>query len=58
MQPDQSGPTRPGVPRRVCGRCGEYEPHWCAPEVTITRQQWTGRRIVTVRDRSERGQAA
>lgn len=42
------------VPRHTCGACGEYLPHACAPLVTITRQRWTGKRIVTITDRPAR----
>jgi hypothetical protein len=42
--------TRPGIPARTCQECGEFLPHSCAPIVTITRQKWTGRRIVTITD--------
>ena len=46
-------PTRNtiGVPARTCQQCGEFLPHCCAPKITITRQKWTGRRIVTITDR-------
>lgn len=39
------------VPRSTCGECGEFLPHACAPVVLITRQRWTGRRVVVIRDR-------
>jgi hypothetical protein len=42
------------VPRSTCGECGEYLPHACAPVVLITREKWTGRRIVAIRDREQR----
>lgn len=51
----------PGVPSRTCQHCGEFLPHSCAPEITIIRQKWTGRRIVTITDRPaaiEGGEAA
>ena len=41
----------PPVPSGTCGACGEYLPHACAPLVLITREKWTGRRVVTIRDR-------
>jgi hypothetical protein len=42
----------PEVPSRICQECGEFLPHSCAPLVTITRQKWTGRWIVTITDRA------
>jgi hypothetical protein len=39
------------VPRATCETCGEFCPHACAPVVLITRERWTGRRVVTIRDR-------
>lgn len=39
-----------GRPSRTCEWCGEFLPHSCAPAITITRQKWTGRRIVTIID--------
>ena len=47
MHPTQ---ITPRVPARTCPWCGEFLPHSCAPKVTITRQRWTGRRIVTLTD--------
>jgi len=38
------------VPRQVCGVCGEFMPHACAPVTTILRERWTGRRIVRIED--------
>ena len=38
-------------PRRICSVCGEFLPHYCAPVVTITRQKFTGRRVVIIIDR-------
>lgn len=40
-----------GHPGRACERCDEWLPHFCAAEITITRERWTGRRVVTIRDR-------
>jgi hypothetical protein len=40
-----------GHPARACERCDEWLPHFCAAEITITREKWTGRRVVTIRDR-------
>jgi hypothetical protein len=45
------GAASSGSPARTCGSCGEWLPHACAAEITITREKWTGRRVVTVRDR-------
>jgi hypothetical protein len=39
------------VSRHVCGDCGEFLPHACAPVITILRQKWTGRRILQIHDR-------
>jgi hypothetical protein len=39
------------VPRATCEACGEFVPHACAPVVLVTREKWTGRRVVTIRDR-------
>ncbi len=39
------------VPRHLCGDCGEFLPHTCAPVITILREKWTGRRIVSIQDR-------
>jgi hypothetical protein len=39
------------VPPHVCGDCGEFLPHACAPVITILRERWTGRRIVNIQDR-------
>jgi hypothetical protein len=44
-------PARPAIPARTCEHCGEFLPHACAPGITITRQKWTGRRIITLTDR-------
>jgi hypothetical protein len=35
---------------RMC-KCGEWLPHSCAAKVTVARERWTGRRIVTITDR-------
>jgi len=43
--------VKPRNPARRCEVCGEWLPHACAPLVIITRQQWTGRRLVTIIDR-------
>jgi len=40
------------VPRRICNLCGEFLPHSCAPIITIRREKWTGRRIITITDRA------
>lgn len=39
------------IPARVCERCGEYLPHYCAPVITIKRQPFTGLKIVRIEDR-------
>src|SRR6266536_21104 len=39
------------VPRHVCWDCGEFLPHACAPAVTILREKWTGRRVVSIQNR-------
>jgi hypothetical protein len=39
------------VPRHICGGCGEFVPHACAPVIAILRERWTGRRIVRIQDR-------
>jgi len=39
------------VPRHVCGDCGEFLPHACAPVITILRERSTGRRIVRIQNR-------
>lgn len=44
------------VPRTICETCGEFCPHACAPVVLITRERWTGRRVVTIRDREPQQQ--
>ena len=44
-------PATPWCPSRICAQCGEFLPHSCAPVIAITRQKWTGRRIVTITDR-------
>jgi hypothetical protein len=51
MNPETPG--RPGipVPSTTCAECGEFLPHWCAPEITISRAKWTGRRVIHIRDR-------
>lgn len=41
-------PTR--VPRTVCGRCGEFWPHYCAAVVVVRRGRF-GRKTVTITDR-------
>jgi hypothetical protein len=46
------------VPRATCETCGEFSPHACAPVVLITRERWTGRRVVTIRDREPPQQEA
>jgi hypothetical protein len=39
------------TPRRACDRCGEYLPHACSvASATVTRERFTGRRIITVTD--------
>jgi hypothetical protein len=43
-------PARPAVPARICEHCGEFLPHACAPVITITRQPFTGRRIIAIID--------
>ncbi len=44
------------VPRHVCGDCGEFLSHTCAPVITVLRERWTGRRIVRIEDRQPRRQ--
>jgi hypothetical protein len=39
------------VPRHVCGDCGEFLPHACAPVITFLRARWTGARVVRIQDR-------
>jgi hypothetical protein len=39
------------VPRHMCADCGEFLPCACAPVVTIVRERWTGRRILSIQDR-------
>ncbi len=39
------------VPQHVCGDCGEFQPHACAPVITVLREKWTGRRIIRIQDR-------
>jgi hypothetical protein len=39
------------VPSKTCTRCGEFLPHWCASEITITRAKWTGKRVIQIHDR-------
>jgi hypothetical protein len=39
------------VPRNLCRGCGEFLPHACAPDITILRERWTGRRVVRIQDR-------
>jgi hypothetical protein len=61
MNPTSLPLSTPGRPARTCQQCGEFLPHFCAPEITIIRQKWTGRRIVTINDRhttAEGGAAA
>ena len=46
-------PTGAAVPRKICPRpgCGEFLPHYCAEVVTVTRERWTGKRVITITDR-------
>jgi hypothetical protein len=44
-------PAGPTIPARTCEHCGEFLPHACAPLITITRQPFKGRRIITITDR-------
>jgi hypothetical protein len=39
------------VPRHMCEDCGEFLPHACAPVITLLRERWTGRRILSIQDR-------
>lgn len=39
------------VPAQVCGRCGEYAPHACAPAIVRTRERFTGARGIVITDR-------
>jgi len=39
------------MPTKSCTECGEFLPHWCAPEITVTRDPRTGHRIVQILDR-------
>ena len=43
-----TGAASAPVPRTICETCGEFCPHACAPVVPITRERWTGRRVVTI----------
>ena len=44
------------VPARRCEHCGEFLPHACAPLITLTRQPYRGRRVITITDRpADRG---
>jgi hypothetical protein len=53
-------PTGAAVPRKTCPRpdCGEFMPHYCAEVVTVSRQRWTGKRVITISARPEREAAA
>ena len=44
--------TPPAVPAATCPACSEFLPHACAPVVTLTRARFTGRRVLTVTDRT------
>lgn len=39
------------VPQRLCD-CGDFLPHYCGEVVTVTRERWTGKRIVTITPRT------
>lgn len=50
LRPDWS-PAWGLCPQHTCPVCGEFLPHYCAPAVTITRQRYTGKRLVVITDR-------
>jgi hypothetical protein len=40
------------TPRHICPACGEFLPHYCASLVLISRQKFTGKRVITITDRA------
>jgi len=61
MHPTNPAPACPGRPSRTYEQWSEFLPHYCAAQITISRQKWTGRRIVTITDRpaaAKAGEAA